>query len=200
MTEDEALLVERPDPCDPACEPHPDETQVADSPAHAAWSIDDLTVTEGVTLAEAVAQEERQLLGALAAWATGSAAVGAATWVVGARTGRPRAVDFGRQTLVWAVVDGVIALVGAVRFARASRGPDAECGRAAVRRGTRLRRSLAVNAALDVGYLATGTTLLANPRGRLAGRRGDGLAVVLQGAFLLAQDVRYAVRLGRLLP
>ena len=47
----------------------------------------------------------------------------------------------------------------------------------------RLRRVLLVNAGLDVGYLAVGAALVRHGRWR-----GDGWAVVVQGAFLLVLD------------
>ena len=73
---------------------------------------------------------------------------------------------------MWGAVDGAIALVGARR--RSSRGPtDAQ----------RLRRVLLVNAGLDVGYVAAGGWLVRDGRWR-----GDGVAVVVQGAFLLVLD------------
>jgi hypothetical protein len=88
---------------------------------------------------------------------------------------------FGRQTLVWGAVDGAIAGAGARR--RASKGPTDP---------SRLRRVLLVNAALDVGYVAAGAELVR--RGRWP---GDGLAVVVQGAFLLVLDSAAARALGR---
>ena len=74
-------------------------------------------------------------------------------------------------------MDGAIALVGARR--RAVRGPTDPC---------RLRRVLLVNAALDVGYLAAGAWLVLAPAARVRGLGGDGLAVLVQGGFLLVLD------------
>jgi hypothetical protein len=45
-----------------------------------------------------------------------------------------------------------------------------------------------VNAVLDVGYVVAGVRLAARPR-----RRGDGLAVAVQGVFLLYLDTRYCL-------
>ena len=113
---------------------------------------------------------EARLTRVLGRWAAASTAVGAALALRRATRG------FGRQTVAWGVVDGAIALVGARR--RASRGPtDPE----------RLRRVLLVNAVLDVGYLATGAWLVRDGRWR-----GDGAAVVVQGAFLLVLDAAVA--------
>lgn len=109
---------------------------------------------------------ERRLTQVLGAWAAGSLGVG------GALAARSGTRGFGRQTALWGAVDGAIALVGARR--RASRGPTDP---------RRLRRVLLVNAGLDVGYLAAGMWLLRDGRWR-----GDGVAVLVQGAFLLVLD------------
>lgn len=109
---------------------------------------------------------EVRLTRVLGAWAIGSAAVGALLAV------RPATRGSGRQTLVWGAVDGAIAYVG--RRRRASRGPTDPA---------RLRRVLLVNAGLDVGYVAAGAWLVRDGRWR-----GDGVAVVVQGAFLLVLD------------
>ena len=66
-------------------------------------------------------------------------------------------------------------------------------------RRRRLRRTLAINTALDVGYVAAGVALLRQSESiatsrRLRGRRsaselrGDGAAVVIQGGFLFLLD------------
>ena len=44
------------------------------------------------------------------------------------------------------------------------------------------------NALLDVGYVFAGVSLAARPR-----RRGDGVAVAVQGLFLLYLDTRYCL-------
>jgi hypothetical protein len=117
---------------------------------------------------------EEQLTRTLARWAALSVAVGVVTAVP------PSTRRFGRQTAVWGLVCGVIAAVGARRHRS---GGDAEPGR--------LRRVLLVNAGLDVGYLVAGAWLLRRPRWR-----GDGLAVLVQGAFLLSLDGSTAARLS----
>lgn len=116
---------------------------------------------------------EQQLTRTLARWAAGSIALGAALSVPAGTRG------FGRQTAAWGAVDGAIAWWGARN--RAGRGPtDAR----------RLRRVLLVNAGLDVGYVATGAWLVRDGRWR-----GDGLAVLVQGGFLLWLDTAAAARL-----
>jgi hypothetical protein len=110
---------------------------------------------------------EARLTQVLAGWA-------AASVVAGALLCRdPGTRGFGRQTMAWGAVDGAIAVVGARR--RAARGPTDPA---------RLRRVLLVNAGLDVLYLAAGGHLVA----RTTRWRGDGLAVLVQGGFLLVLD------------
>ena len=116
---------------------------------------------------------EQDVVRALGRWAVGSLLLGAAL------SADPRTRAFGRQTAAWGLVDGAIALVGARRQAAGGTTPPA-----------RLRRVLLVNAGLDVGYVAAGAALL---RTRW---RGDGAAVVVQGAFLLWLDATAARRLG----
>ena len=110
---------------------------------------------------------ETSLVRVLGGWAAASVAVGAALCV------DPRTRGFGRQTLAWGAVDGAIAVVGARRRAAGGRTDPA-----------RLRRVLLVNVGLDVLYLATGGHLVA----RTTRGRGDGMAVLVQGAFLLGLD------------
>lgn len=111
-----------------------------------------------------MADVEQVLTRVLGGWAAGSLAAGALL--------AGRSPGFARQTAAWGAVDGAIVLVGARR--RSSRGPTP------VRR---LRQVLLVNAGLDVGYVAAGVWLLRDGRWR-----GDGAAVVVQGAFLLGLD------------
>ena len=115
---------------------------------------------------------EQDVVRVLGRWAVGSMVLGAAL------SADPRTRGFGRQTAAWGLVDVAIALVGARRHAAGRTTPPA-----------RLRRVLLVNAGLDVGYVAGGAALL---RTRW---RGDGAAVVVQGAFLLWLDATAARRL-----
>jgi len=124
-----------------------------------------------------VSDVEQRLTRVLGGWAAASVVAGAALAV------SPRTRGCGRQTAAWGAVDGAIALVGAHR--RGQRGPTDPI---------RLRRVLLVNAALDVGYIAVGAALTRGERWR-----GDGLAIVVQGAFLLVLDTAAAtaLRTGR---
>ncbi len=117
---------------------------------------------------------EQRLTRALSAWSAGSVLIGSALL-----RGDHRA--FGRQTLLWGAVDGAIAGVGAVRRRRGH-----------VTDPARLRRVLLLNAGLDTGYLGIGALLL-----RRARWRGDGAAVLVQGAFLLGLDTVAARALER---
>ena len=138
---------------------------------------------------------ERQITTLLSVWAAGSVIKGGAIALMGKRTGRRQWVTFGRQTAMWGAVDALIAGAGAL--SRSRRGEltqeqvDAEA--------RKLRNLLLINAAADVVYIAGGAHIAYH-----AGRegtsfrmtRGDGLAIVIQGAFLLALDATYAKRLA----
>ena len=117
---------------------------------------------------------EQDLVRTLGRWAAGSVVVG------GLLAADPRTRGFGRQTAAWGLVDGALALVGARRQAT-GRTTDP----------VRLRRVLLVNTGLDVGYLAAGAWLVRRTRWR-----GDGAAVLVQGAFLLWLDATSARRLA----
>lgn len=111
------------------------------------------------------------LLRTLGVWSAASVVGGAGLWA----TGRTPAVrHFGRQTLAWGLVDAAIAGFGAAR-------PPADI--------PRLRRILLLNCLADIGYLGLGAAMVRK------GRRGDGAAIVVQGAFLLALDSHYAYHL-----
>ncbi|MFZ8911115.1 MAG: DUF6992 family protein [Candidatus Nanopelagicales bacterium] len=138
---------------------------------------------------------ERQITTLLSVWAAGSVIKGGAIALMGKRTGRRQWLTFGRQTAMWGAVDALIAGGGAL--SRSRRGEltqeqvDAEA--------RKLRNLLLINAAADVVYIAGGAHIAYH-----AGRegtsfrmtRGDGLAIVIQGAFLLALDATYAKRLS----
>jgi hypothetical protein len=140
-----------------------------------------------------VAEVERSLLRVLSWWSAASIVGGGALWLSGARSDAPSVRAFGRQTLMWGSVDAVIAGVGAALQYAGTRQ----------RTGAELRRLLLVNAALDVGWMIGGTTLVAardrvgrRPRYSAAQAVGDGVAITIQGAFLTASDLVHAARLG----
>lgn len=131
-------------------------------------------VTRRARLAAPTTVEER-LTAVLAAWGTASTVAGVALAV------RPATRGFGRQTAVWGFVDAAIAGVGVAR--RRTKGPTP---------AARLRRTLWLNAAADVAYLALGVGLRRSRRWR-----GDGAAVLVQGGFLLVLDTTAALALRR---
>jgi hypothetical protein len=124
---------------------------------------------------------EQRLLLSLAAWSTWSTWVGAALWRVGRRDGERALGDAGRMSVAWGLADAAVAGWGAWRLHRRPPGdPVAEARRMALLTGA--------NALLDVGYVAAGVRMASRPR-----RRGDGMAVGVQGLFLLYLDTRYCL-------
>ena len=141
---------------------------------------------------------EREITALLTVWAAGSVIKGTAIALLGKRTGRKQWVRFGRQTAMWGAVDALIAGAGAL--SRSRRGEltqeqvDAEA--------RKLRTLLLINAAADVLYVAGGAHIAFHakpgPPEKTSFRmgRGDGLAILIQGAFLLALDATYARKLA----
>ena len=130
---------------------------------------------------------ERQITGLLGTWAAGSIVKGGVIALIGQRTGRRQWLRFGRQTAMWGAVDALIAGAGAVsRSRRGELSPEQVDAEA-----RKLRKLLLINAAADVLYIAGGAHIAyhAGPGGTSFHLgRGDGLAIVVQGAFLLALD------------
>lgn len=141
---------------------------------------------------------EREITTLLSVWAAGSVIKGTAIALIGQRTGRKQWLRFGRQTAMWGAVDALIAGAGAL--SRSKRGEltqeevDAEA--------RKLRMLLLLNAAADVLYIAGGAHIAVHakpgPPEKTSFRmgRGDGIAMIIQGAFLLALDATYARRLS----
>lgn len=150
---------------------------------------------------------ERQITGLLGAWAAGSVIKGGVIALIGRQTGRRQWVRFGRQTAMWGAIDGLIAGLGAMTRSRRGELSDEEVDREA----NRLRLLLTVNAVADIIYVAGGAHIAFHAKpastdaagGQTMERtsfrmgRGDGLAIIIQGAFLLALDATYARRLTR---
>lgn len=78
---------------------------------------------------------------------------------------------------VWALVDAAIAMAG---WLGAEPSPDA------------LRRVLLINAGLDIVYVSAGAWLYTRKTPQL---RGFGLAVLIQGFFLLAFDLFHGLQI-----
>lgn len=138
---------------------------------------------------------EREITALLSVWAAGSVLKGGAIALIGKRTGREQWMRFGRQTAMWGAVDALIAGAGALTRSRRGELTPAEVDAEA----RKLRTLLLINAAADVVYIAGGAHIAVR-----AGRsgtsfrmgRGDGLAILIQGAFLLALDATYARKLS----
>jgi hypothetical protein len=128
-----------------------------------------------------VAGVERRLLVTLAAWSTWSAGLGGLLWRFGRSEGLGAVRSAGRTTVAWGAADA--AVVGWAVWRRRSRShPDAST------RARRMARLTAMNAGLDVGYVAGGAVLATSAR-----RRGAALATVVQGVALLYLDTRYSL-------
>lgn len=135
-------------------------------------------------------QQERSLARVTVGWGGANVAAG----LVLALRRDPWWCAFGWQTAGWGAVDlGIAVLAGRLQDRRMRRSPDpyAPAALAAERRG--LRRVLVANAVADVGYVVLGAVLARSARPRVA---GAGVAVVLQGAFLLVHDSYHAGRAG----
>lgn len=138
---------------------------------------------------------ERTLTTALVNWSVASIVMGTSIALTGQRRGHKQITAFGRQTAAWGSVDAVIVGIGLISQKR--RGTLSED--AAQSQIRKLRKLLLINAAADVGYIAGGIAILSRSMGEKSLFRmgpGDGLAIVIQGAFLLVLDVSQAQRLG----
>ena len=143
-------------------------------------------------------QYERELSTLLGIWAAGSIIKGGVIALIGQRTGRRQWMRFGRQNAMWGAVDALIAGAGAL--GRARRGDLTQEEIDAKARS--LQRLLLINAAADVIYIAGGAHIAYHAKPgppevtsfRMG--RGDGVAIVIQGAFLLGLDLTYARRLS----
>ena len=141
---------------------------------------------------------EREITTLLTAWAVGSIVKGTAIALLGKRTGRKQWVRFGRQSAMWGAVDALIAGAGALSRSRRGELTQEQVDFEA----TKLRVMLLLNAAADVVYIAGGAHIAVRakpgPPERTSFRmgRGDGLAILIQGAFLLALDATYARKLS----
>ncbi len=146
---------------------------------------------------------EREITTLLAVWAAGSVIKGTAIALLGKRTGRKQWMRFGRQTAMWGAVDALIAGAGALSRSRRGALTQEEVDAEA----RKLRMLLLVNAAADVVYIAGGAHIAAHAKPGRADPpvpertsfrmgRGDGLAILIQGAFLLALDATYARKLS----
>lgn len=153
---------------------------------------------------------ERELGTFLGVWAAGSVVAGSVIAIIGHRAGRKQWMRFGRQNAMWGAVDALIAGAGVLSRSRRGELTSEEVEFEA----KKLRVMLLLNALADVAYIAGGAHIAyhakpARPGGSaepsLTGSpevtsfkmgRGDGVAIVIQGAFLLGLDLTFARRLS----
>jgi hypothetical protein len=138
---------------------------------------------------------EREISTLLTIWGVGSVVKGGVIALIGKRTGRRQWLTFGRQTAMWGAVDALIAGAGSLSRSRRGELTDEEVEFERVK----LRTLLLLNAAADVVYIAGGAHIAV--RAGSSGTsfrmtRGDGVAIIVQSAFLLALDATYARKLS----
>ena len=102
----------------------------------------------------------------------------------------------GVQGLVWGVIDAAIAGFGLASLRRKRKKADADTAQMRLREAHSLRRTLLINAGLDVLYVVGGIVVLTNFTAEFA--RGNGVGIIVQGGFLLLFDTFYALRIQRL--
>jgi len=130
---------------------------------------------------------QRVLCLRLLAWAALSLLAGAVCWLAGDPFWRA----FGLQAVVWGLVDALIGLLGQRGLGQKLAGafdPDA-----AAHKARSLRRILALNAGLDLIYIAGGAALALTLGRADAFSSGTGWGIVLQGVFLLFFDSLHAL-------
>ncbi|MGI8458569.1 MAG: DUF6992 family protein [Propionibacteriaceae bacterium] len=133
-------------------------------------------------------ERQRALARTTVVWAAGSIGVGA---ILASRRDRWWRA-FGQQHLGWGVVDlGIVAVVNAYQTRRMRRLPDPYAPEPLERQRRHLRAILVANAAADAGYCALGAVMVhrMSERPRAA---GAGVAIVIQGMFLLLHDSHHA--------
>ena len=126
---------------------------------------------------------QHRALGWLLGWGAGSVVVGAGL----VTACRADLRQIGLQAIGWGAVDAALALNGR-RAARARQRQELAATAPAVEReAARFQQIVAVNAGLDLLYIAGGWWL-AQTAGQRPQRRGLGLGIVVQGLFLLIYD------------
>jgi hypothetical protein len=147
---------------------------------------------------------ERQLQTILMGWGAASTALGSALWWAGWRSGRTDLLRFGRQAALWGAIDAAIAGAGIAQGRRRGELDEAQIERQA----RRLQIILVANGLADVVYVVGGVRVWARTGSSRSGRagqtptylgmgRGDGVAIVIQGGFLLGLDAAFALRVAR---
>lgn len=135
-----------------------------------------------------------QLLSLLLGWAVFSIALGAGM----RRAQDKRLSGIADQFIAWGAIDGLIAAAGIAGTRKDSRRVEQGLldlpGQA--RQARRFEWLVWVNALLDIGYVAGGSTLARRNAGSPY-RRGAGLGIIIQGAFLLIWDVFLALSIRK---
>lgn len=129
---------------------------------------------------------QERVLGGLMAW-------GAASVVLGAGSRRmsddaPR--QFAWQAITWGAIDLALAVAGRRGARKQARNATPETTQHAV---ASFRRVLAINAVLDVGYIAGGSFLAVTAEHDRR-RIGVGLGILVQGIFLAVYDALLLLR------
>jgi hypothetical protein len=136
-------------------------------------------------------ERQQSLARTTTVWALASVAVGGASAT--RRDGWWRA--FGQQNLGWGAANLVIVgVLEVVRSRRRSRLPNPDAPTVLEREQRLLRKALWVNVAADTGYVLGGVVLWCQPRDTAS---GAGLAIAVQGAFLLLHDGYHALECNR---
>jgi len=145
-------------------------------------------VTRVVIHAVDIWQREEALARTTVAWGLASTVAGLG---LVAATRAPGRRSFGLQTTGWGAVDlGIAAVSLRLQTRRMRRLPDPYAAHAQEAERRKLQRILLVNAAGDVGYVALGLKMAGDSRPRVS---GAGVAIVVQGAFLLLHDSFHAL-------
>lgn len=137
-----------------------------------------------------VYEYQQRTMPVLLAWAAGSIAAGLAWMLQPGNRRRSFWRGLGSQFAGWGAIDaliGLAALAGAMRKSKqweAGKITPDEQGQDA----RTFEKIVWINAGLDVGYVWGGSTLYRRSPGDDL-RRGIGVGIMLQGAFLLLWDV-----------
>jgi hypothetical protein len=133
---------------------------------------------------------QQRALNWLLGWGIGSTIVGAG--LATAKT--PVVRHVGLQAVSWGAIDAALALSGRINARRKEQQllDKAEEQHEA----SHFRKIVAVNAGLDVLYVLGGWWLMRRSE-RDAARRGMGLGIIVQGAFLLIYDSLLVWTMGR---
>ena len=147
----------------------------------------------------ALENEYRTIGRQLLRWGVASIVMGVVITTVGVTTTwwvSPFFTGLGIQCVIWGAVDSIVAGFSFAKVARILKHePDEEweAGRL-----LRFRRTLRINAGLDVLYCAAGVAIIALLPGPLA--LGHGVGIVVQSVFLFAFDAFHASQLPKFAP